>query len=250
MPLNGLSREKPASCCGFSQLRLPPRMRPPRRSLTGTRSSSLPARCGPAKRTSTPPSSIHLFEPARALRRRCRHRRGSASAGAGRGSALTASAGATPSASAHVGERIERAREIISWRRAAAASGRRSSPRRRRRCGGASACRAVARRRPSARRRSRAAPRRCGSRPADRSPRRSRVSLGLERERRFAERQALEVDARCTRPFSAAPVCARSTFTVSAPAALSAAASACADGEAAVDDGERMIADDLLAGRR
>ncbi len=41
MPLNGLSREKPASFCGFSQLRLPPRMRPPRRSLTGTRSSSV-----------------------------------------------------------------------------------------------------------------------------------------------------------------------------------------------------------------
>ena len=63
MPANGPSREKPASCCGFSQLRLPPRMRPPRRSFTGTRSSSVaPARCGPAKRTSTPPLSIHLFE--------------------------------------------------------------------------------------------------------------------------------------------------------------------------------------------
>ena len=40
MPLNGLSRENAASGCGLSQLKLPPRMRPPRRSLTGTRSSS------------------------------------------------------------------------------------------------------------------------------------------------------------------------------------------------------------------
>ena len=34
MPLNGLSRENAASGCGLSQLKLPPRMRPPRRSLT------------------------------------------------------------------------------------------------------------------------------------------------------------------------------------------------------------------------
>ena len=40
MPPNGLSREKAASCCGWSQLRLPPSVRPPRRSFTGTRSSS------------------------------------------------------------------------------------------------------------------------------------------------------------------------------------------------------------------
>ena len=58
MPLNGLSRENAASGCGLSQLRLPPRMRPPRRSFTGTRSSSEAASRGPAKRTSTPPSSI------------------------------------------------------------------------------------------------------------------------------------------------------------------------------------------------
>ncbi len=58
MPLNGLSRENAASCCGLSQLRLPPRMRPPRRSRTGTRSSSEAASRGPANRTSTPPSSI------------------------------------------------------------------------------------------------------------------------------------------------------------------------------------------------
>src|ERR1700683_3347455 len=54
MPLNGLSRENAASGCGLSQLRLPPRMRPPRRNLTGTRSSSDAGRRGPAKRTNTP----------------------------------------------------------------------------------------------------------------------------------------------------------------------------------------------------
>ena len=40
MLLNGPSREKAASGCGWSQLRLPPSVRPPRRSFTGTRSSS------------------------------------------------------------------------------------------------------------------------------------------------------------------------------------------------------------------
>ena len=58
MPKNGLSRLKAASCCGCSQESEPPRTRPPRRSFTGTRSSSAAASRGPAKRTSTPPSSI------------------------------------------------------------------------------------------------------------------------------------------------------------------------------------------------
>ena len=57
-PLNGLSCEKAASGCGLSQLKLPPRMRPPRRSRTGTRSSSDAASRGPANRSKTPPSSI------------------------------------------------------------------------------------------------------------------------------------------------------------------------------------------------
>ena len=57
MTPNGLSRENDASCCGWSQLRLPPSTRPPRRSFTGTRLSSPAASRGPAKRTSTPPSS-------------------------------------------------------------------------------------------------------------------------------------------------------------------------------------------------
>ena len=46
---NGPSRENAASGCGWSQLRLPPSMRPPRRSFTGTRSSSEPARRGPGE---------------------------------------------------------------------------------------------------------------------------------------------------------------------------------------------------------
>ena len=69
MPKNGPSREKAASCCGFSQVRLPPRVRPPRRSLTGTRSSSsasAAASRGPAKRTSTPPSSTQRMSCSRA----------------------------------------------------------------------------------------------------------------------------------------------------------------------------------------
>ena len=59
IPLNGLSRENAASGCGWSQLKLPPRMRPPRRNLTGTSSSSDAASRGPANRTKTPPSSTH-----------------------------------------------------------------------------------------------------------------------------------------------------------------------------------------------
>ena len=62
---NGPSREKPASGCGLSQLRLPPSVRPPRRSFTGTRSSSDPASRGPAKRTSTPPSSTQRISRSR-----------------------------------------------------------------------------------------------------------------------------------------------------------------------------------------
>src|SRR5947208_8308949 len=66
MPLNGLSRAKAASCCGCSHDSEPPSVRPPRRSFTGMRSSSAAARRGPAKRTSTPPSSIHLASYSRA----------------------------------------------------------------------------------------------------------------------------------------------------------------------------------------
>ena len=64
-PANGPSAAKAARCCGFSQVRLPPRLRPPRRSFTGTSSSSACARRGPAKRTSTPPCSIHAFRRSR-----------------------------------------------------------------------------------------------------------------------------------------------------------------------------------------
>ena len=49
IPLNGLSREKAASCCGLSQLRLPPRIRPPRRNFTGTRLSSPRGKMWPGK---------------------------------------------------------------------------------------------------------------------------------------------------------------------------------------------------------
>ena len=62
---NGPSFEKAVSGCGWSQLRLPPSVRPPRRSFTGTRSSSEPARRGPAKRTSMPPSSIQAISRSR-----------------------------------------------------------------------------------------------------------------------------------------------------------------------------------------
>ena len=64
-PANGPSAANDARCCGFSQVRLPPRLRPPRRSLTGTRSSSACARRGPAKRTSTPPCSIQALRRSR-----------------------------------------------------------------------------------------------------------------------------------------------------------------------------------------
>ena len=112
MPKNGLSRVKALSCCGCSQDREPPRMRPPRRSFTGTRSSSAAASRGPAKRTSTPPSSIQWVSWSRrlgdvadvgedqhrqALLDELAHRlRGRAAIG-----------------EPHVGERPERAREII-----------------------------------------------------------------------------------------------------------------------------------------
>ena len=69
MPLNGLSRENAASCCGCSHESEPPSVRPPRRSFTGMRSSSAAARRGPAKRTSTPPSSTQLREPLARLAR-------------------------------------------------------------------------------------------------------------------------------------------------------------------------------------
>ena len=63
---NGPSFEKAVRGCGWSQLRLPPSVRPPRRSFTGTRSSSEPARRGPANRTSMPPSSIQAMSRSRA----------------------------------------------------------------------------------------------------------------------------------------------------------------------------------------
>ena len=51
---------------GHNELpRLPPSVRPPRRSLTGTRSSSACASRGPAKRTSTPPCSIQALSRSR-----------------------------------------------------------------------------------------------------------------------------------------------------------------------------------------
>ena len=93
----------------------------------------------------------------------------------------------------HVGERVERAREIDRSRRAAAARCRRSSRSPRRSSGGASACRAIAPRRPSARRKFRAARCRCGFRPADRT-RFGLALVALERELRLAERQALRIE--------------------------------------------------------
>ncbi len=65
-PANGPSAANAASCCGFSQVRLPPRLRSPSRSLTGDSPSSACASRGPAKRTSTPPLSIQA--PSRARR--------------------------------------------------------------------------------------------------------------------------------------------------------------------------------------
>ena len=140
-----------------------------------------PARCGPAKRTSTPPSSIHLVEPLARLAGDIadigedQHRQALVEE-----AASPPRAGEPRSASRTSANGLSARDEIIGRRRAAAASGRRSSRRRRRRCGGASACRAVARRRPSARRRFPAARRRCGSRPAGRSPPRSRGRSALK----------------------------------------------------------------------
>ena len=110
---NGPSRENAASGCGWSQLRLPPSVRPPRRSLTGTRSSSEAASRGPAKRTSMPPSSIQAVSRSRAspatlptsasmiIGTLCSMKR------------RTASAGRRDVGEPHVGERVERAREIV-----------------------------------------------------------------------------------------------------------------------------------------
>ena len=66
MPKNGLSRANAAISCGLSQLSAPPSARPPRRSRTGTRSSSPAASRGPANRTSTPPFSIQVPSRSRA----------------------------------------------------------------------------------------------------------------------------------------------------------------------------------------
>ena len=106
----------------------------------------------------------------------------------------TASAGRRDVGEPHVGERVERARRDSRSRRAAAARCRRSRRTPRRRCGGASACRAVAPRRPNAR-------------PAISSRAMSlRISTGrlisasvsrspsLKAKRRLAERQALEIE--------------------------------------------------------
>ena len=64
-PKNGLSRVKGAKVFGVSHESVPPRLRPPRRRLTGT-SVSLPAASRePAKRSSIPPLSTkraHLSE--------------------------------------------------------------------------------------------------------------------------------------------------------------------------------------------
>ncbi len=158
---NGPSFEKAVSGCGWSQLRLPPSVRPPRRSFTGTRSSSEPARRGPAKRTSMPPSSTQAIEPVARLARDVADVRQHDHRHVLLDEAAHRIGGRRDIGEPHVGERVERAGRGNRSRRAAAARCPRSSRTRCRRCGGASACRAVAPRRPSVRRRSPAA--RCRS---------------------------------------------------------------------------------------
>ena len=64
-PAKGLFSSKGAMVAGLVQDIVPPKVRLPPRSLTGTRLSRASASSGPAKRTSTPPSSIHLRSRAR-----------------------------------------------------------------------------------------------------------------------------------------------------------------------------------------
>ena len=115
MPANGPPREKAASGCGLSQLSAPPRMRPPRRSLTGTRSSSDAARRGPAKRTNTPPSSIHWASRSWASPTLPTSVRISIGSFWSR-KRLTASAGRFALGDAHVGKRIERPLDVETRR--------------------------------------------------------------------------------------------------------------------------------------
>ena len=127
MPLNGLSCENPANCWGLSQLRLPPRMRPPRRSLTGTSSSSEAASRGPAKRTRTPPSSTQRVRRSRASPATLPT---SASTIIGRRCSMNVDdrlAGRTAFGEPDVGERTECPRQVERRGEQAAARCRRSS---------------------------------------------------------------------------------------------------------------------------
>ncbi len=143
---------------------------------------------------------------------------------------LTASAGAPRFGEPHVGERIERARQIIGRARAAAA--RVSAVDAGDDADGAAAPALVEQLHRAGR-----------ALAGDLEPRdvvadldrqvdrrlRSRVSPALKANGASPSGRPLRSSARTT-PFSAPPASARSTFTVSAPAALSAAASACAGG--------------------
>ena len=67
MPRNGLLVGNSASALGWPQLMTPPSARSPSRSGVGTSVSPPAARLGPAKRTATPPRSIHLAISSRSL---------------------------------------------------------------------------------------------------------------------------------------------------------------------------------------
>ena len=112
MPKNGLSRGKARELLRLLPGQAPPRMRPPRRSFTGTRSSSPAASRGPAKRTSTPPSSIQRVELLRRLGDIADvgedHHRHALLEELGHRLRRRAALGEP-----HVGERPERAREIV-----------------------------------------------------------------------------------------------------------------------------------------
>ena len=111
-PANGPSAAKAARCCGFSQVRLPPRLRPPRRSLTGTRSSSACASRGPAKRTSTPPCSIQALRRSRISGDSVPTSASTIIGSFWSRNCVIACCGAPRVAEPHVGERRQRAGEI------------------------------------------------------------------------------------------------------------------------------------------
>ena len=185
-PANGPVLGNGASRSGCSQDRAPPIVRPPPRSRTGNSGSPCCARHGPAKRSSTPPS-----RPMRSGASLCgcvrrRHRRA-------RSTASFALQERIDAAAAHLGERGERALEVVG-----VAEQRLRAPRlgrSRRRCrpaGGASARRAARRRRPNSRPRRPGAPSGCAARSA---ARRRSWPWPARRERHVLARQQAAVVA-------------------------------------------------------